>query len=363
MISKECFTRQWIEAVRDRFHYPDVNLIEKVIRAFSVVEMLSESGCPFIWKGGSCLMLLLGSDLHRLSIDVDIVCPPSTDIEGYLAHYADYGFLGRETVEREQRESFVPKSHQKLHYRVAYLSKSERTESILLDVLYEDVQYARVERLKIESPFLLLEGAPGYVNVPSVNDILGDKLTAFAPNTSGIPYYKNGSPKFVEIIKQLYDIGRLFDNMTDLDTVAATFRRIVPIELSYRHLPSNPFPVYADIRGTALCLATRGKEGAGDFAALQNGVSFIRPFMYRRGYYIEDAILDGAKAAYLATAIETGAKFIRRYDGTVPELPSLMHGRISKLKRFLPEAFFYWIQVEMLLLPGNFNFSDKSLSL
>lgn len=38
-------------------------------------------------------MLLLGSDLHRLSIDVDIVCPPSTDIEGYLAHYADYGFL------------------------------------------------------------------------------------------------------------------------------------------------------------------------------------------------------------------------------------------------------------------------------
>ena len=93
MISKECFTRQWIEAVRDRFHYPDVNLIEKVIRAFSVVEMLSESGCPFIWKGGSCLMLLLGSDLHRLSIDVDIVCPPSTDIEGYLAHYADYGFL------------------------------------------------------------------------------------------------------------------------------------------------------------------------------------------------------------------------------------------------------------------------------
>ncbi len=294
-------------------------------------------------------MLLLGSDLHRLSIDVDIVCPAGTDIESYLANYSDYGFIGRETVERERRESVVPKSHQKLHYRVAYLAKSERTESILLDVLYEDVQYTRIDRLKIESPFFLIEGEPSYVNVPSVNDILGDKLTAFAPNTSGIPYYKNGSPKFVEIIKQLYDIGRLFDNMTDFDTVATTFRRIVPIELSYRHLPSDPSPVYADIRETALCLATRGKDGTGDFWALQNGVSFIRSFMYRNRYYIEDAILDGAKAAYLATAIETDAGFIKRYDGTAPELPSLIHGRISKLKRLLPEAFFYWTQVELLL--------------
>ena len=51
MIRKECFTKEWIETVRDRFKYNDVNLIEKVIRAFSLVEMLSESGCPYIWKG------------------------------------------------------------------------------------------------------------------------------------------------------------------------------------------------------------------------------------------------------------------------------------------------------------------------
>jgi hypothetical protein len=34
MIRKECFTKEWIETVRDRFHYNDVNLIEKVIRAY-----------------------------------------------------------------------------------------------------------------------------------------------------------------------------------------------------------------------------------------------------------------------------------------------------------------------------------------
>lgn len=99
MIRKECFTKEWIETVRDRFKYNDVNLIEKVIRAFSLVEMLSESGCPYIWKGGSCLMLLLRSGLHRLSIDVDIVCPPGTDIEQYLSKFPEYGFTGRETIE------------------------------------------------------------------------------------------------------------------------------------------------------------------------------------------------------------------------------------------------------------------------
>ena len=73
-------------------------------------------------------MLLLGSGLHRLSIDVDIVCPPGTDIEKYLTKFSEYGFMGRETIEREQCGTSVPKSHEKLHYRVAYLSQAERTD-------------------------------------------------------------------------------------------------------------------------------------------------------------------------------------------------------------------------------------------
>ena len=51
MISKECFTEGWIERVASEMKYPDKNLIEKVIRAFSLVELLVESGCPFVWKG------------------------------------------------------------------------------------------------------------------------------------------------------------------------------------------------------------------------------------------------------------------------------------------------------------------------
>jgi len=40
-----------------------------------------------------------------------------------------------------------------------------------------------------------------------MEDLLGDKLTAFAPNSTGIPYYKGEDSMSMGIIKQLYDIG------------------------------------------------------------------------------------------------------------------------------------------------------------
>ena len=39
MIRQECFTKEWIQKVSADLNYPDVNLIEKVIRAFSLVDM------------------------------------------------------------------------------------------------------------------------------------------------------------------------------------------------------------------------------------------------------------------------------------------------------------------------------------
>ena len=74
MISKECFTATWIDRKSKELQYNDKNIIEKVIRAFSLLDMLAQSGCPFHFKGGSCLMLLLKNGCHRLSIDIDIIC-------------------------------------------------------------------------------------------------------------------------------------------------------------------------------------------------------------------------------------------------------------------------------------------------
>ena len=48
-------------------------------------------------------MLHLDSS-RRLSIDVDIVCPPGTDIREYLGQYGnEYGFTEAKEIERNSR--------------------------------------------------------------------------------------------------------------------------------------------------------------------------------------------------------------------------------------------------------------------
>ena len=289
-------------------------------------------------------MLILGQQLHRLSIDVDIICPPGTDITKYLEKYEDYGFVSKEEEYREQRSTDIPKSHSKFHYQIAYKSGMNRNEYILLDVLYEDNHYMKVNSLRLENPFVKWDGEPVKVNVPSTDDILGDKLTAFAPNTSGIPYFKNGQNRNLEIIKQLYDVGRLFDAATDLDCIKTAYHRIVPLEMSYRRLPIDAVLALNDTIATAKCLATRGKAGKGDFEALQNGINRLKSFMYLGKYYIEQASADAAKAAYLAAVIKHNLSAIEKYDNgksllkTEMKLPAI----ITKMLMSIPEAYFYW---------------------
>lgn len=353
MICPECFTKEWIQQLSANLKYPDVNLIEKVIRAFSLVEMLSASGCPYIWKGGTALMILLGGSRHRLSIDVDIICPPGTDIEKHLQDYQKYGFYNVETMERIQRGKNVPKSHSKFFYRIAFQDNDANTGNILLDVIFEDIHYQKIQSLPLQSPFIQWDGEPVMVNLPSVDDILGDKLTAFAPNISGIPYFKNGIDCNLEIAKQLYDIGRLFDAMSDLSVVADAYDNISRVELSYRQMEDNPILSLQDTWNTALCLSTRGKAGMGDFMALQSGISRLRSFMYLGKYQIEQAQADAAKAAYLSMLIKTGATSFERYSGSVEGLwlPGTVPVKLGKLRLPSPEAFFYWVKASELIKP------------
>ena len=218
----------------------------------------------------------------------------------------------------------------------------------------EDCHYEEVVEVPIEGPFLKIEGTPSIVKVPSVGDILGDKLTAYAPNTTGIPYFKKDRDCSMEIIKQLYDIARLFDEVDNLEVTSRSFGRIAEVELSYRGLENNPKMIFEDVRQTSLCLATRGAEGNGDFNMLQRGVSRIKSFMFRGGYLIENAIIDAARAAYIATLLEKDITKIERYNGDPMSIASLdiqptISNRLNRLKRQSPEAYFYWAKTSQLL--------------
>ena len=60
----------------------DPALLERTIYAFGMLEAITQVNLPFIFKGETCLMLLLNNPA-RLSTDIDIIVKPGIDISEY----------------------------------------------------------------------------------------------------------------------------------------------------------------------------------------------------------------------------------------------------------------------------------------
>ncbi|MCL2326921.1 MAG: nucleotidyl transferase AbiEii/AbiGii toxin family protein [Bacteroidetes bacterium] len=350
MILPESRTIEWLQRIATENNFPNITMLEKTIRAFSLLESLALSGCPFVFKGGTALMLHLDS-AKRLSIDIDIICPPETDIVKYLSKNAElYGFNEIKLVERKTTRN-IPKSHAKFYYQVTYNTNTE-TDCILLDVLFEEIHYNNVVQLPIESRLLKTDGEKVFVNVPSVADLLGDKLTAFAPNTTGIPYYKGNKMCSMEIVKQLYDIASLFDVTNDLSVTTETFRKFAVVELAYRNLNLNNIQqVLNDIFQTSLCVCLQGQIDNENFKLLQDGIKRIQSFIHSERYMLDTAIINASKVAYLSTLIANNLTKVEHFDkNNISELQNaiienLLPTKLNKLKMSNIEAFFYWWKV------------------
>ena len=299
-------------------------------------------------------MLHLGSS-RRLSIDIDIVCRPGTNVWDYLGRYAgEYGFTGVKEVSRKARTN-VPKSHAAYEYLVSYPAGYSSGE-ILLDVLYEDIDYTQVLSLPIESPLLKTDGEPVLVQVPSLEDMLGDKLTAFAPHTTGIPFFKDGKPFSMEIMKQLFDISSILERIVSLETVSSTFYKLVPIELGYRGLDTlTAKDVLKDAYDTAMNICMYGALNNQEYTYLTDGAHRVNGFILIENYTMERAVRDAAKVAYLVRLLQTSATEVKHYSREMdtelttalivnPELKKL-----NRLKKTNAEAYFYCCLLESLL--------------
>ena len=358
MILKESRDLEWIQQLRIRYPFTNPTLIEKAIRAFSLLEALAVSGCPFVFKGGTALMLHMDS-AKRISIDIDIICEPGTDVIGYLNKSAqDYGFGEVISGERVSRTN-VPKTHAKCYYTVSYhtnpfLLAGEEEEKILLDVLFDEVEYHEMVKKPIVSPFLQSDGNPVYVNMPSLMDILGDKMTAFAPNTTGIPYFKDEKRCSMEIIKQLFDVASIFDQTTNLEVARKTFSSIVPVELAYRDKQMlNERDVLNDILNVSRIICTWGYDDDFQYGELSDGVGRVRDFIHSERYNYDSAVVNASKAAYLAALTLAGKNEVLHFDPQVNltgvTLSNAVDPKLKRLKKYRPEAFFYWSQVDSLL--------------
>src|SRR6056297_914147 len=137
MIDQQKISIEWINKVSRANRKADKILVEKVIRALLLLEGLVKQKLPFVFKGGTALMLHLNST-KRLSIDIDIILPKAVDsLEEVLYTVAkEQGFVSKE-LQNRSTVSKIKKEHYKFYY-IPYHKTNKDEEYVLLDILYEE---------------------------------------------------------------------------------------------------------------------------------------------------------------------------------------------------------------------------------
>ena len=344
MINHDCTSLEWITRVSALHNNADKILVEKVIRALMLLEGLAVSGLDFCFKGGTATMLLLEKP-RRMSIDIDIIVPDANaDIPATLDKVcAQQGFTGWEAVER-QNKGLIHKTHYKLHF-LSNVSRA-REQFILLDVLHEQVGYSKTIQKPLTSSFIENEDAAVLVTMPDINSITGDKLTAFSPNTIGIPYSKGGHDRGMEIIKQLYDLSCLYEQVDDISIVREVFERFCAVESRYREHGFSPEAVLEDAQINALSICFRkAYDERCQYEVLSKGAKQVNGFIFSERFSNEKAMVHAAKVAYLVELVKQGINQKVLFDPAIDmrnwqiSLPT--DTRINKVKKSSPEGFFY----------------------
>ena len=345
MLSKEIYTQEYISELRGRTG-DDPLMIEKTLFAFGLLEAIRSVDMPFVFKGGTALMLLLDIP-RRFSTDIDIVVEPGTDIDSYIEKAKTvFPFFDKEEDIRKGKNNI-----EKRHFRFKYLSPGSGKEVVvILDVLFEERQYPNTVFKPIKNSLLLTEGEDLIVEMPDIESILGDKLTAFAPHTTGIEFGQN---KELEIIKQLFDCATLFDGMKNLEIVRDSYRKVVRSEMSYRGLTCPMEDVLKDTIRGCLCIATRGGNNPDDFKYYIDGIGRIRNHIISQMFNGEIAGAYASRVMYLAANVLTGNDHILRIiDGREY---AAQKAEISKPKWFSymrivdPVSYGYLIEASRLL--------------
>lgn len=347
MIKHHCFKKDWINSFKAIEKYKKINpsILEKMIQALSLLQYLQTYNLEFTFKGGTSLILLL-NDSNRFSVDIDILTEASrAKIESVLdqtitdSHFTSWSL--------DSKRSFMP-GIPKAHYKLEYFSDlNSRPNYILLDILFENCHYPKILHCPIQCPWIENTTIIN-TQIPTVEGITGDKLTAFAPNTTGILYGKN---KELEIIKQLFDLGNLFDAVKNLEELLESFTIFAQQEIEYRKLAIQPKTILMDTIETCRVITFREKnriaKDKARFKELQTGIkSFTSHLIYGK-FNIDEAIISASKVAFLCSKLLINdLTLIKPYNNQdVSNIQINLPGWnvLNRLKKWKNKsAFYYW---------------------
>ncbi len=361
MFKDNCFTEEWLQSFKRQPAHRriDIIILEKMIYALHLLEQLQRNGLKFTFKGGTSLVLLL-EEGNRFSIDIDIISNTAREeLEAILTKLIESSRFTR--FELEKHRSYKP-GVPKAHYTFTYESsrKGAYSGTVLLDVLIEDSIYPETIEKAIKAKWIETDGET-IVIVPSIDAITGDKLTAYAPNTIGIPYEKGGRSATMEICKQLFDLSKLFEQISNIEIVATSFHAFAKQEIEYRkksHPGLTSEHVLQDTIDTCVIITKREKgnqEEKAKFTQIQRGIiAFGTGYLISGNFRIDDAIPAAARIAYLATKILvndlTSITYYKGQDIKDWNIEDPDWNFLNRLKRQPDKSsFFYWFKMVELL--------------
>ncbi len=351
MIIENNFTKEWLEKqlddIRKRKVKADPLLVEKNIHALHLLEKLIEKELDFVFKGGTALILLLDEPI-RFSIDIDILMKPSFQTDSLNSTFdsliEESGPFNK--VEEDERiNRGIPKKHFKFYYESVISNKYP--QYILLDILFDDEVYTEMIKVPIKNSLIDTYDPHLKALCPTLNSLLGEKMTAFAPNTTGIPYT---SEKYTEIIKQMFDVSRMVKhiNPESLEIVKENFYRSANQNIRFRKLVDiGPEHVLKDIIDTSITILAQGKYKQDVYNRLDEGIRNIKGYIHSEKYNYDYAVKDAGRVAHLATMILNNSPFIQ-YSQDIAVV-SYNEGeylrRMNILKKIDKEAYYHWQQV------------------
>ena len=246
-----------------------------------------------------------------------------------------------------QRDRELPP---KKHFHVFYQSAVEaKRDHVLLDVLFEPEEAPHCEPVTVVTPFITPEREVR-VQVPTVDALLGDKLTAFAPRTIGILHHER---RRTDIAKQLFDVAALFDAATDLRVTAEVYAVVHARQLVYRQASFTIEETLGDTIESGFLysqLELRGGVTTEQGIFIQEGVTGLQNHLVNAPFRRDEARIAAGKAACAAAWIQrqpgmdiAGLRFrveriaeLRNAQIEAPWIP------LNRLKGANPEAFHYW---------------------
>lgn len=339
MITKETYTIEYVNALREKYK-KDPALLERVLFAFGLLEAITRVGMPFIFKGGTSLMLILDQPL-RLSTDIDILVKPGTDVDYYINEASKlFPFKSFDEDRRVGKNNI-----EKRHFKFIYDSPIRNDEFyILLDIVFADSPYLATQSREIKNELLLTDNTPVTVTVPSSECILGDKLTAFAPRTTGVPF---GIDKELEIIKQLFDVATLSEKIENYQNLVSTYNRAVLDEIGYRDITATREDVLLDTIRSCICIIGKGIYDKDDFPHFIKGIRSIGGHVMSMKYNASIAAEHASQVMYLASCILTGKHFTP-IDNPETYLQANIgkskYKKLSYMRNQSPEAFAYIVE-------------------